>query len=118
MADATCKTCPFWWHRAEDGRLVDTACRRHPPRATPMQSGGPGQPVDPYWTVYPAAQPDEWCGEHPARQRDRLATMAMQAIVGNFREAADAAGQAPQVAEDAYRIADAMLAERKRGGGA
>ncbi len=46
--------------------------------------------------------------------RDQLAAGFAQAIVSKFREPADAAVNAPGIAEDAYRLADALLAERER----
>lgn len=49
--------------------------------------------------------------------RDWFAGQALSALVRQFAEPADAAGNAVGLAEDAYRLADAMLAERAKGGG-
>lgn len=46
--------------------------------------------------------------------RDYFAAAALQGICSNFPEAADAVGSRHGVAEDAYLIADAMLAEREK----
>jgi hypothetical protein len=98
--EATCKTCPFW------DRLSSTTgcCRRNAPRPAPL-------PVDrePY---APVMEEMAWCGEHPLRQRDRLAAMAMQ---GSMAATGIQNWTAQSIAEDAYRIADAMLAARRGG---
>jgi hypothetical protein len=46
--------------------------------------------------------------------RDYFAAKAMAAMVGNVSTAADAAVVRVGIAEDAYLIADAMLAERAK----
>lgn len=87
MADATCTTCPFWWYRSEDGKLLSSECRRHPPRTvTNARPGDPGQPVDPHWHMFPVAQPDDWCGEHP----ERAAVAGRVQLTRDVLEVADA----------------------------
>ena len=46
--------------------------------------------------------------------RDWFAGMALQGITSACNEAADAAALKTPIAEDAYLLADAMLAERER----
>lgn len=97
MSEATCKTCPFWERTDDHGG----SCRRHAPQMAPE---GNDEPWPPRMLI------DEWCGEHPLRQRDRLAAMAMQGL--STMEAVLGAIQTPEaIARDAYAIADAMLAE-------
>jgi hypothetical protein len=60
-----------------------------------------------------------WCSEHPDRQRDRLAAMAMQGAMANLEVLSRLEDEpterfARNVAGHAYEIADAMLAERVR----
>ena len=107
MGEATCKTCPFW--SVEDEKRADLSgreCRRLAPPAfiTESDTGG----LDSGW---PVTLPTDWCGEHPLRQRDRLAAMAMQAIIGDARTNINER----DVALCAYLYADAMLAARGEG---
>lgn len=101
MGDATCKTCYFATLLAERGEGREIRCHN----ATAW-----------FGTVY--HREDWWCSEHPARQRDRLAAMAMQAILPTA--SAQSEEQVPamlrQVAKAAYAAADALLAEREKGG--
>jgi hypothetical protein len=117
VPDATCKTCPFFdYSTNEDGGSRDFQCRREPKRYISAEQSLAGGPVA-WW---PPVSPDDWCGEHPLRQRDRLAAMAMQGILASAPHWCDAdalkAGYPPKeiVAVNAYEIADAMLAERER----
>ncbi len=105
MAEATCRTCPF----ASPGDAPDAAGRPRVLCHHATVTVGEAEPL---------RLEEWWCSEHPGRQRDRLAAGFARAIVAKFREAADAAGAAPAIAEDAYILADAMLAERERPGGA
>jgi hypothetical protein len=115
MGEVTCKTCPFWGPFAECNskgeRVAPTTgtCRRNPPRPMMTESGGD----HPELTHENPDVPDFWwCGEHPLRQRDRLAAMAMQGIL-SCDDGED--GFVPTVvAANAYEMADAMLAARAR----
>jgi hypothetical protein len=106
--EATCKTCPFFvpFRSAEaDPRLG--SCRRSPPQ--PMMTASAGDDPE-LGSETPEVSSAWWCGEHPLRQRDRLAAMAMQGL--------NAAGWAQDtstrdIADIAYSQADAMLAARK-----
>lgn len=66
MSDATCKTCPRWFHTTLahlDGTLqLNRAECRHgaPIVGLPWQDHYPG--------AWPEVGPDDWCGEHPDRQ--------------------------------------------------
>lgn len=96
MADATCKTCPFWQRR--DGDAI---------------SGVP----DPGYCHHvhanaesdPQRRGDWWCSEHPGRQRDRLAAMAMQGLVA----CSTVNASNDDIARSAYDLADKMLAARE-----
>jgi hypothetical protein len=97
--EATCRTCPFGreasspkWHEYE------YECRRKPPIAALADD----------WP--PLVMGTYWCGDHPLRERDKLAATAMQGLVtGNASGAS-----AEECAHESYRIADAMIAERRR----
>lgn len=53
-----------------------------------------------------------------ARERDQLAAMAMQGIAAGWQLGGeDPAGRIRGLARNAYAVADAMLAEREKGGG-
>jgi hypothetical protein len=60
---------------------------------------------------------DDWCGEHPARQRDRLAATLAQGMLSD-----ESAGQGDrytdraEFARRAYGFADALIAESEREG--
>lgn len=109
--DATCKTCPFW-HGIESSTAA--ACSRNPPIGERTKDGPGGR--------WPWTGPRDWCGEHPLRQRDRLAAMAMQGLVtdpsglpgfgGVDPDADRTLGYGERVARAAYSVADAMLASR------
>lgn len=110
MADATCKTCPFYGpFPANDGALG--TCRRYPPRPMMTESGG-DHPELTHENAETAAS--WWCGEHPARQRDRLAADIFRNLVNPdacTKEDLEVA------AELAYEGADAFLAAREKGAG-
>lgn len=93
MADATCSNCP-WWEMKPD--QSDVGRCHH----------GSVHQLDSVYRDF-----TWWCSEHPLRQRDRIAEMAMQGLC------ADPNIDSPpkQVAEAAYKVADAMLAERAKG---
>jgi hypothetical protein len=109
MADATCKTCPFWECSDADRKdASERRCRVRSPAARSVAHRAEAQAHDAVW---PWTKDDEWCGEHPARQRDRLAAMAMQGLA--TMDAVCGALRTPEaVARDAYAIADAMFAAR------
>lgn len=103
-----CSTCPFW--ECPDADRKDAPERRcivRSPAAYTSRLPDAGPPRNAVW---PWTLRDESCGEHPARQRDRLAAMAMQGIV-TFNGNVD---RVDLLARDAYEIADAMLAEREK----
>lgn len=108
MADATCKTCPFW-ERLEahpDGTAERKGYCHHSHSEADDN---------------PQRYENWWCSEHPLRQRDRLAAMAMQGIlasVGHFCDEDSRRAGYPDrevIAVNAYEIADAMLAEAAKG---
>ncbi len=94
MSDATCKTCPYF---IDSGECGDGRCVLRPPADSDLCS-------------FARTHESYWCGEHPLRQRDRLAAMAMQGLCADALPA-DAPG-ADAIALRAYFIADAMLAVR------
>lgn len=102
--EATCGTCPFW-HGNETS--TSAVCARSAPRAT-------GKPT-PDLGAWPWTQPRDWCGEHPSRQRDRLAAMAMQGLVSTETEDSGWMNAESRLASRSYAIADAMLAARAKG---
>lgn len=66
--------------------------------------------------AFPTVVPDDFSQiNFGMTLRDYFASAALQCIASRFAEPADIAGQAIPVAEDAYKIADAMLAEREKG---
>ena len=87
--NATCETCPYWQEIKPplDTRIRVGHCHHVANEYTPL---------DHNW----------WCSEHPDRQRDRLAAMAMQGLVTDHLIGAD------EAAVRAYMFADAMLEER------
>ena len=100
---ATCATCPFYdatvrmYHGDPLAPDVDIGgCRREPGQL--IQSG-----------------PDEWCGEHPLRQRDRLAASFIPALIMRASELLEQGytptrGEVPaRVVAMAYEQADAFL---------
>lgn len=91
--DATCKNCPMAtpWTPTQDGK-PRILCHH----VASMDGGGE-----------PERYEDWFCSEHPLRQRDRLAAMAMQALIPM---APEHAMDADDVASDAFRYADALLA--------
>lgn len=99
MSEATCKTCPFWKGSGDEDGVSE--CRRSAPGA------GVGYP-----DIFPDVHADDWCGEHPLRQRDRLAAMAMQGMM--YPDRLIEAEVDADLARRAYEIADAMLAESGR----
>lgn len=72
------------------------------------KDGGPAFPTPEYYDEKPVGI------DHGMTLRDYLAAQALIGLVLKCQQAADAAGAAPGIAEDAYKLADAMLAERKR----
>jgi glutathione S-transferase len=90
-SNATCETCPYWEVFPND---VAGACHHSVNRFDTSR----------------AYHKEWWCSEHPDRQRDRLAAMAMQGLAFF----ADKGGTGPWIAGRAYAIADAMLDERKK----
>jgi hypothetical protein len=113
--DATCKTCPFWSASPEDRPdCAARECRVRSPAAYTVAMDNHGAVArDARW---PWTKPGDWCGEHPLRQRDRLAAMAMQGFLGsNFENDHQSSAPPNVVAEHAHRIADAMLAARAPG---
>jgi hypothetical protein len=112
--EATCKTCPFWGPMAEcnsRGERVEPTtgtCRRHPPRPMMTGSGGDHRELT---HENPEVAEFWWCGEHPLRQRDGLAAMAMQGILA-CDDGEGATFEPEQVARSAYQAADAMIAAR------
>lgn len=104
MTSATCKTCPFYGGGRDK---FDGTCHRNPPvplANVPYGADGEAEGVFPY------VDPSGYCGEHPLLQRDRLAAMAMQGILTSDRDG----GSAEKLADLAYAVADAMLAERSK----
>jgi hypothetical protein len=95
VSEATCKTCPFWEPIAVQTTATDKGFCHH------VKANIEAEPTR--WETW-------WCSEHPLRQRDRLAAMAMQGL--------NAAGwtqdmTSGDLADIAYSQADAMLAARK-----
>ena len=108
--DATCKNCPFWDAAPDDraGRS-EQKCRVRPPAAVTVTSRATAQNRDATW---PWTECDDWCGEHPLRQRDRLAAMAMQGLLAFVADPTIPDVPPTRLAANAYRIADTMLAAR------
>ncbi len=103
MGEATCRTCPFGSRTSGRGG-TEYQCRKAP-------KNDQGR--------FPSMQDHEWCGEHPALQRDQLAARAMQGMIAasgadpkQFPDTQDAFAAA--VAQEAYAVADAMLREREK----
>jgi hypothetical protein len=113
VSDATCKTCPFWGPYAESnarGERVEPrlgTCRLRPPR--PMPDDEPDDGGQRFTHENPEVVDFWWCSEHPARQRDRLAAMAMQGILAH----GGPKGEPAIIAKLAHQVADAMLAARE-----
>ena len=95
MADATCANCPWFSHDA--AKSMDGYC--HHASAFVEENS--------------ARQHDFFCSEHPLRQRDQLAAMAMGALIA----CPGTVGDPATLAECAYEYADAMLKERAKNGG-
>jgi len=100
--NATCETCPYWTEIDLPGVAAkgEECCRvghcHHVANEVNERNY-----LDYNW----------WCSEHPDRQRDRLAAMAMQGLAaGQYGMGYDTEALAIR----AYRLADAMLAERVR----
>ncbi len=114
--DATCRTCLFWGANDADRKDgADRECRVRSPAAytVPMRSDAVSRDARWPWTA-----PEDWCGEHPTRQRDRLAAMILPGLC-----AGPAMERAVQIDPDtvevflartALKIADALLAEATR----
>lgn len=100
MADATCKTCPF--REVLDQRRED---------GTPEIRCHNAVAVAGWETAF--HREDFWCSEHPLRQHDRLAAMAMQGILAHYGFKDEI--ETSDVAKWAREQADAMLAERAKG---
>lgn len=102
--DATCKTCPFWekTNAKRPGSALDVQGLCH--HASKDAGSEP--------SIFAGSW---WCSEHPLRQRDRLAAMAMQGILAGLPTPHGQAKlpfgeSARSFAAQAYEIADAMLA--------
>jgi hypothetical protein len=91
--DATCKTCPFWSRREAAVEGVPDPGYCHHLHASTEED--------------PQRRGDWWCSEHPLRQRDRLAAVAMQGLMAAEWAQNSSAGD---LADIAYSQADAMLA--------
>jgi hypothetical protein len=123
VADATCKTCPFWDATPADraGEVGARECHVRSPAAFTVRCGGlpgeepSGRERDARW---PWTEPDNWCGEHPLRQRDRLAAMAMQAAIpATLVTVAQGEPDAlVRLAIQSYAVADVMIARGGRHG--
>ncbi len=121
MGEARCKTCPFW--AADPGDREESGIRRECRRNAPPPHGHdvadePTSNDD--WAAFSVTASDDWCGEHPALQRDRLAAMAMQGLLaaGFYdRIGGEWSTRDAQLASRAYQYADAMLREREKGAG-
>ena len=100
MTEAICGTCPFW---------VEL-----PGRPEGKDHGGYGNchHVIAAAEEEPSRYGNWWCSEHPLHQRDRLAAMALTAVI---REMWGEPEGSRAVAECAYQIADAMLVEAAKG---
>jgi hypothetical protein len=98
MAAATCKTCPFFSPARE---ATWGTCQLNPP----VYVGSDCQ--------WPAVDATEWCGSHPARQRDRLAAMFAQGMT--YPDRLNEEDLDRDLAKRAYQMADAMLAARAEG---
>jgi hypothetical protein len=109
--EATCRTCPFFVPYSFESGIG--TCRREPPR--PMMT----EPVEGEQSLThenPEVAPFWFCGEHPLRQRDRLAAMAMQGILASGG-AKDRGGSYDfeSMAVSAYYMAEEMLAAVAKG---
>jgi hypothetical protein len=105
VSEATCKTCPAFGpysYRPEIG-----TCRLRPP--TVVQWPTTTERDETLTHENPEVAASWWCSEHPLRQRDRLAAMAMQATITAQPEWGTA-----DITEFAYLVADAMLAARAK----
>jgi hypothetical protein len=98
VSDATCETCPFAtpWNASAAG-VARIICHH---AAMAAEFCGDDEP---------ARTETWWCSEHPLRQRDRLAAMAMQGLMAAGWAQDASAGD---LADVAYGQADAMLAAR------
>lgn len=104
MADATCKTCPFWERDPYNDRPGRGYCHHSLTAADDTNES--------------ARYEQFWCSEHPLRQRDRLAAMAMQGWIASYPEKqadfvslAECRAAMVDLAAASYAAADAMLAE-------
>lgn len=97
---ATCKTCPFWERDPANDRPGIGYCHHALTAADDTNES--------------ARYEQFWCSEHPLRQRDRLAAMAMQGFLASLTDP-NFDPDPPGVARMAYRVADAMLTEAKKG---
>jgi hypothetical protein len=96
--NATCETCPYWTEiEPAGGERVRAGYCHHVANEANSRNY-----VDYDW----------WCSEHPDLQRDRLAAMAMPAVGSLLAGTRWAPTDIPRLV---YQIADAMLAERKKG---
>jgi hypothetical protein len=106
MGDATCRTCPFWAADPPDRQAgLVRECRRNAPR--PFLGSAILEDAD--CASFPVTPAEDWCGEHPLRQRDQLAALAIQGLFARPLNSGCA-----NVAREAYAFADAMLAERAK----
>lgn len=102
--EATCSSCPFFVERTVDY----SQCRRGPPRPVLRTAEH----------SWPEVQASDSCGEHPLRQLDRLAALAMQGILAGPTSTIDMVVlHSDAVASSAYKIAHSLLAERSKWGG-
>jgi len=96
VSDATCKTCPHWAPACRDPGALNGECRN----------------VEALRFRHTETTRDYWCSEHPALQRDHLAAMAMQGLLACGLHVPNGPDPATFLVDQAYRIADAMLATR------
>lgn len=98
MADATCETCPWWVFDSNSGGDVDVGYCHH------VSATNVSMRFATSW----------WCSEHPLRQRDRIAEVAVQGLLA-YSHTGRPHNCAASLARAAYEMADAMLAERAKG---
>jgi hypothetical protein len=106
-SDKECGSCPFYMPVSEE----EGDCERHAPRPFIRDVCEEHDPLDTQ-VVFPTVLCSDSCGEHPLRQRDRLAAMAMQGMLASeIEQGSETFGvrRFAEIARDAYRIADAML---------
>ena len=64
----TCETCQFWgWEVEDTGEPLTHQCRRYAPRPMSWRELGTEEPG---WAEWPRTLPDDWCGEHTAKETE------------------------------------------------